>query len=394
MCLTRAHNLKNTARSDQSGVDRCSRVPCVGAELNSFTFCFAFLVGINMYLRFRLTKMKFSYRIVVTILSCLILVLTLATIGLWYWEKEPASKSVLRESDGRFQNVICPSNCVLCYEIGEGWYTFSGYWSRNTLSVDFRVVPQSDSVQRHPFSTCARVITGMCVQPSAQSQVGCLYAGPARKDQWWWRGHRDRRKGNLPARLLEAKNWFISHCVLLTKLVFHAHTLRFILHFKTPVGIQEKRDGKMKIIVVPHSHNDPGWHKTVDGYFEDQSKLTLDNMLEKLVTYPKMKFVWAETVFLDLWWRDLDNKQRGKKAPTKVQQFLLLQENIKTGCTWPFQKSTLQQSAFTLQTLSRVSFKTVNWRLWLGVGSYRMRPILIITLSLIRWFKVSLLSMK
>ena len=47
------------------------------------------------------------------------------------------------------------------------------------------------------------------------------------------------------------------------------------------------------------------------GYFEDQSKHTLDNMLEKLQKYPKMKFVWAETVFLDLWWRDLDKFQRG-----------------------------------------------------------------------------------
>ncbi len=72
-----------------------------------------------------------------------------------------------------------------------------------------------------------------------------------------------------------------------------------------------KKKGPLKIIVVPHSHNDPGWHKTVDNYFEDQSKHTLNNMVDKLLKYPKMTFVWAESVFLDLWWQDLDFEQRG-----------------------------------------------------------------------------------
>ncbi|KAI0220195.1 Alpha-mannosidase 2 [Lamellibrachia satsuma] len=70
-----------------------------------------------------------------------------------------------------------------------------------------------------------------------------------------------------------------------------------VSHVKTP----------LTIIVVPHSHNDPGWQKTVGEYFEDQTKHILDNMVEKLLMYPKMTFLWAETVFLSMWWKHLDS---------------------------------------------------------------------------------------
>lgn len=67
---------------------------------------------------------------------------------------------------------------------------------------------------------------------------------------------------------------------------------------------------KLKVIVVPHSHNDPGWIRTIDSYFEAQTKLILNNMVEKLLIYPKMTFIWAETVFLSMWWKDLDKTSR------------------------------------------------------------------------------------
>ncbi|KAK2168413.1 hypothetical protein LSH36_17g13000 [Paralvinella palmiformis] len=60
----------------------------------------------------------------------------------------------------------------------------------------------------------------------------------------------------------------------------------------------------LKIILVPHSHNDPGWHKTVFGYFQDQTKPTLDNMVNKLIKYPNMTFIWAESIFLHMWYQD------------------------------------------------------------------------------------------
>ena len=68
----------------------------------------------------------------------------------------------------------------------------------------------------------------------------------------------------------------------------------------------------LKVIVLPHSHSDPGWLKTVANYFEDQTLHTLDNMLEKLTKYPDMTFIWAETVFFSMWWSDLTSEDKAK----------------------------------------------------------------------------------
>lgn len=76
------------------------------------------------------------------------------------------------------------------------------------------------------------------------------------------------------------------------------------------------RPEKLRVIVVPHSHNDPGWLKTIDAYFEDQTKFILTNMVEKLQIYKNMTFIWAETVFLSMWWDDLNEASR--KAVRKL----------------------------------------------------------------------------
>lgn len=66
----------------------------------------------------------------------------------------------------------------------------------------------------------------------------------------------------------------------------------------------------MQVVLLPHSHVDPGWLRTVQDYFVMQTKHILDTVVDYLSAEPFRTFVWAEMVFLQMWWEQASSAQR------------------------------------------------------------------------------------
>ena len=75
--------------------------------------------------------------------------------------------------------------------------------------------------------------------------------------------------------------------------------------------------------IVPHTHDDVGWLKTVDEYFSGANnsiqhanvRMILDTVVTSLAQDPARKFTYVEQAFFQRWWRELSP---ARQAATKA----------------------------------------------------------------------------
>jgi hypothetical protein len=73
---------------------------------------------------------------------------------------------------------------------------------------------------------------------------------------------------------------------------------------------------------VPHSHDDVGWKKTVDAYFDGSEKsaqwtnvnIELTTVMQALLENPERRFSEVEIKFFKMWW---DNQSDQMKLDVK-----------------------------------------------------------------------------
>uniref|UniRef100_A0A915DEW7 Alpha-mannosidase n=1 Tax=Ditylenchus dipsaci TaxID=166011 RepID=A0A915DEW7_9BILA len=66
---------------------------------------------------------------------------------------------------------------------------------------------------------------------------------------------------------------------------------------------QIKKQPRLEVIVMPHSHCDPGWLSTFEGYYTQHTDSIHTGAMQFLNTHQNMSFIYAEMSFLEMWWR-------------------------------------------------------------------------------------------
>ncbi|CEF69500.1 Alpha-mannosidase 2x [Strongyloides ratti] len=69
---------------------------------------------------------------------------------------------------------------------------------------------------------------------------------------------------------------------------------------------------RLKVFVVPHSHQDPGWLRTFENYFDEQVDYILSAITDFITKNSDMRFIYAEMSFLEKYWDKKNSTEREK----------------------------------------------------------------------------------
>ncbi|KRT85122.1 glycoside hydrolase [Oryctes borbonicus] len=80
------------------------------------------------------------------------------------------------------------------------------------------------------------------------------------------------------------------------------------------------KDGFINVHIVPHTHDDVGWLKTVDQYYYGDKnyiqnagvQYILDSVMDSLRENKDRRFIYVETAFFWKWWMQQDDSTRHK----------------------------------------------------------------------------------
>ncbi|XP_048333920.2 probable alpha-mannosidase At5g13980 [Ziziphus jujuba] len=94
------------------------------------------------------------------------------------------------------------------------------------------------------------------------------------------------------------------------------------IKYNTTSGIVE---GKLNVHLVPHTHDDVGWLKTVDQYYVGSNNSiqgacvqnVLDSLVPALLKDKNRKFIYVEQAFFQRWWRD-----QSEEVQSTVRKFV------------------------------------------------------------------------
>lgn len=83
-------------------------------------------------------------------------------------------------------------------------------------------------------------------------------------------------------------------------------------------GCPRGEPNKLNVHLVPHTHDDVGWLKTVDQYFYGLNtsiqragvQYILDTSIQQLLENPERRFIFVETAFFWKWWLKQNEKTR------------------------------------------------------------------------------------